>query len=139
VAARREVRQAALIISFEKLFLNDALEDIFNTAEESGEILVDDEVRNIVTSIFERQEEIDGIIGKFSDKRAVSRIPKIDLAILRLAIYEALYDDKVPVNVAISEAVALTEKYALDADISFVNGVLGSFAKKLSGKEVNKQ
>ena len=46
-----------------------------------------------------------------------------------------LYDEKVPVNVAISEAVSLTEKYALEPDIAFVNGLLGSFAKDIKKDE----
>ena len=131
VAKRREVRRSALLLSFEKLFLDDPLEDIFALAEEIGEFVVDDEVRGLVTGIFEKQEELDKIISTYSKKRVVSRIPKIDLAILRLAIYEALYVERVPVNVAISEAVWLAETYALDTDISFVNGVLGSFSKDL--------
>lgn len=87
------------------------------------------EVKALVRGIIEKSEEIDSIISKFSNKRAVERIPKINLAVLRLAIYEALYDEKVPINVAISEAVFLAEKYALDSDVSFVNGVLGSFSR----------
>lgn len=134
MAARREVRQSAFLLSFEKLFLDDELESIFATAEELGDMIpVDDEVKQLVCGIFDKKDELDEIISKFSDKRAVSRIPKINLAILRLAIYEALYDEKVPVNVAISEAVYLAQKYALDPDISFVNGVLGSFAKSIDG------
>ncbi|MBR1739503.1 MAG: transcription antitermination factor NusB [Ruminococcus sp.] len=132
---RREVRRSAFILSFEKLFRDDPIEEIFAAAEDVGELSVDDEVRQVVTNILERQEELDQIIGKYSDKRAVSRIPKINLAILRLAVYEALYDDKVPVNVAISEAVGLAEKYALEPDVSFVNGILGSFSKDLAAKE----
>lgn len=137
-AKRREVREAAFLLSFEKLFRqDDLLEDIFEAALEINEILVNEEVESVVKAIFERQEELDEIIAKYSDKRAVSRIPKINLAVLRLAIYEALYDEKVPVNVAISEAVSLTQKYALEPDIAFVNGVLGSFAKSLNtNKEV---
>lgn len=137
-AKRREVREAAFLLSFEKLFRQeDMLEDIFEAALEINEILVNEEVESVVKAIFERQEELDEIIAKYSDKRAVSRIPKINLAVLRLAIYEALYDEKVPVNVAISEAVSLTQKYALEPDIAFVNGVLGSFAKSLNtNKEV---
>ena len=130
MAGRREVRQAAFLLSFEKMFLDDDLDKIFESAEELGEFIpVNNEVKTLVRSIFDKQEELDGIIAKYSDKRAVNRIPKVDLAVLRLAIYEALYDEKVPMNVAISEAVYLTEKYALDPDISFVNGVLGSFSK----------
>lgn len=137
-AKRREVREAAFLLSFEKLFRqDDLLDDIFEAALEINEILVNEEVESVVKAIFERQEELDEIIAKYSDKRAVSRIPKINLAVLRLAIYEALYDEKVPVNVAISEAVSLTQKYALEPDIAFVNGVLGSFAKSLNtNKEV---
>lgn len=130
MAARREIRQSAFLLSFEKLFLDDDLDKIFESAEALNEFIpMDDEVRRLVRGVFDRQEELDGIIAKYSDKRAVNRIPKVDLAVLRLAIYEALYDEKVPMNVAISEAVSLTEKYALDPDISFVNGVLGSFSK----------
>ena len=59
----------------------------------------------------------------------MNRIPKVNLALLRLAIYESMFDDRVPVNVAISEAVKLAQSYALGSDVSFVNGVLGSFSK----------
>ena len=136
MAGRREVRQAAFLLSFEKMFLDDDLDKIFESAEELGEFIpVNDEVKVLVRSIFDKQEELDSIISKYSDKRAVSRIPKVDLTALRLAIYEALYDEKVPVNVAISEAVALTEKYALEPDIAFVNGLLGSFAKDIKKDE----
>lgn len=136
MAGRREVRQAAFLLSFEKMFLDDDLDKIFESAEELGEFIpVNDEVKTLVRSIFDKQDELDSIISKYSDKRAVSRIPKVDLTALRLAIYEALYDEKVPVNVAISEAVALTEKYALEPDIAFVNGLLGSFAKDIKKDE----
>ncbi|SFB81296.1 transcription antitermination factor NusB [Ruminococcus albus] len=136
MAGRREVRQAAFLLSFEKMFLDDDLDKIFESAEELGEFIpVNDEVKSLVRAIFDNQEELDSIISKYSDKRAVSRIPKVDLTALRLAIYEALYDEKVPVNVAISEAVALTEKYALEPDIAFVNGLLGSFAKDIKKDE----
>lgn len=133
-ANRRDVRESAFLLSFEKLLREDSIEEIIATAKEMGEFTVNGEVENTVKSVFEKQEELDGYISKYSDKRAVSRIPKVNLAILRLAVYQALYDDKVPVNVAISEAVALTQKYAYDTDISFVNGVLGSFAKGIQNE-----
>ena len=134
-AKRREVREAAFLLSFEMLFRDDSLEDIFESAYEINEINIDEEVENIVNNIYEKQSELDSIISKYSDKRTLNRIPKINLAILRLAIYEALYDDKVPVNVAISEAVSLTQKYAQEPDIAFVNGVLGAFYKDFESKE----
>ena len=134
-AKRREVREAAFLLSFEMLFRDDSPEDIFESAYEINEINIDEEVENIVNNIYEKKSELDSIISKYSDKRTLNRIPKINLAILRLAIYEALYDDKVPVNVAISEAVSLTQKYAQEPDIAFVNGVLGAFSKDFESKE----
>lgn len=128
-AKRRDVREAAFLLSFEKLFRDDSLDDIFMSAKEIDEFPFDEEAENLVRGIYEKSDEIDEIISKFSNKRAVSRIPKINLAILRLAIYEALYDEKVPLNVAISEAVSLTQRYAKEPDIAFVNGILGSFSK----------
>ena len=129
---RREIRESAFLLIFEKMFRQDEeLDDIFMSAMEVNEIIVNDEVKNVC----EKQDEIDSIISKFSNKRTVERIPKINLAILRLAIYEAIYEENVPVNVAISEAVALAGKYALEPDVSFVNGVLGSFAKEQEEKQ----
>ena len=114
---------------------DEELDDIFMSAMEVNEIIVNDEVKKLVENVCEKQDEIDSIISKFSNKRTVERIPKINLAILRLAIYEAIYEENVPVNVAISEAVALAGKYALEPDVSFVNGVLGSFAKEQEEKQ----
>ncbi|EGC01715.1 MULTISPECIES: transcription antitermination factor NusB [Ruminococcus] len=136
MASRHDIRQAAFLLSFEKLFLDEELESLFEGAEELGEfLLLNDDVKDLVRCVFDKQEELDSIISKYSDKRALNRIPKVDLAVLRIAIYEALYDDKVPVNVAISEAVSLTEKYALEPDVSFVNGLLGAFSKELKKDE----
>lgn len=133
---RREIRESAFLLIFEKLFRQDEeLDDIFMSAMEVNEITVNDDVKKLVEGVCDKQEEIDGIIGNFSNKRTVERIPKINLAILRLAIYEAMYEESVPVNVAISEAVALAGKYALEPDVSFVNGVLGSFAKEQEAKQ----
>lgn len=134
-AKRRDVRESAFVITFEALFRDETPEELFDNAKEIENIILNDEVKNAVRGIIEKSEELDGYIAKYSNKRAVSRIPKINLAILRLAIYEALYDDKVPVNVAISEAVMLAEKYAYEQDIAFINGVLGSFSKQLSENE----
>ncbi len=136
-AKRRDVRESALILTFEKLLRDDSLEEIFETASEAESVIVNNEVKALVCGIIEKSDEIDEIISKYSDKRAVERIPKINLAVLRLAIYEAIYDEKVPVNVAISEAVYLVGKYALDSDVSFVNGVLGSYSRSEGAPQNN--
>ena len=57
-----------------------------------------------------------------------ARMGKVDLTILRLAVYEMTYDDEVPTGVAINEAVELAKKFGQDASSSFVNGILAKFA-----------
>ena len=63
----------------------------------------------------------------------------MSLAILRIAVYEMIYDDKVPVNVAISEAVLLAKGYSYTPDVQFINGLLGAYAKDLEKKEEVKE
>ena len=126
---RREVRESVFILSFEKMFRDDSPDDIVALAEEIGDLTLNDEVIHNFKGIIEKADELDEVIARFSNKRTIDRIPKINLALLRLAIYEARYDDKVPINVAISEAVALAGKYAQEADIAFINGVLGAYSR----------
>lgn len=127
--SRRSIRESAFIIIFEKSFGNYELEELFAIAEESENIQINDEVKNIVNGVFDHLDELDKIISKYSQKRVIDRIPKVNLSVLRLAIYEAKYSENVPVNVAISEAVAIAEKYAFDTDAKFVNGALGAFSR----------
>ena len=132
---RRDIRESAFIISFEMLFRDDSIDELFESAAEIEDIVLNKDVRKTGDGIVAHSSEIDAEISSLSNKRSISRIPRINLAILRLAIYEALYDDKVPVNVAISEAVKLAEKYALEPDVSFINGVLGAFARKRAAQD----
>ena len=73
--------------------------------------------------------EIDKKIEELSVGWKKERIGKVELTILRLAIYEALYDDEVPAGVAINEAIELAKKYGGDDSPSFVNGILGKLTK----------
>ncbi len=132
---RRDIREASFILIFEKLFRDDSFEDIMDLAQNIDGFTVNDEVEKKFRGVYDKQSELDSIIAKYSSKRNIERIPKINVAIMRLAIYEALYDDKVPVNVAVSEAVTLARKYAMETDASFINGVLGSFARSLDHSE----
>ena len=132
---RSEIREAAFILTFEKLFTDDTAESVIEAAYEVDEFDMDDEVEKLFISVDEKSEELDRIIAEFSEKIQFGRIPKVSVAILRIAIYEMNYDDKVPVNVAISEAVILARKFTYDPDVQFINGVLGSYAKTLDSKK----
>lgn len=129
---KSHIREAAFLLIFEKLFRDDSCEDIIDCAKEADEYDFNNDAQALFCGTVEKAEELDNIIAEYSEKRKVNRIGKVCLAILRLAIYECLYVDRVPVNVAISEAVQLSRKYAFENDTQFINGVLGSFSR--SGK-----
>ena len=74
--------------------------------------------------------EIDERISKCSKGWKLDRIAKAELAILRLAVYEAVYDEDVPVGVAVNEAVELAKEYGTDNGPSFVNGILGNIVNE---------
>ena len=88
-----------------------------------------DYIRDKYEKIAEKLPEIDEAINKETTGWNTSRIGKVDLAIIRLAIYEIKYDDSVPTGVAINEAVELAKKYGQDGSPAFVNGVLAKFAQ----------
>ncbi len=79
--------------------------------------------------IQEKLADIDGMINEQATGWKTDRMGKVDLAIIRLAVYEIKYDDSVPTSVAINEAVELAKKFGQDESSSFVNGVLAKFSK----------
>ena len=127
---RREVRDCAFKLVYAKLMRDDDIEDLYSVFEDSELVVVDNKVREMVDGVLAHIDEIDAVIAKYSKTRAVLRIAKLNLAILRIAIFEALYDDDTPVNAAISEAVLLSRKYTYEEDAAFINGILGSFSRE---------
>ena len=89
-------------------------------------------IRSAVQGIQEKQEELDGYIEKFSNNWKLSRISLISRSVMEVAMYEILYVDDVPAGVAINEAVELCKKYEEAETVSFVNGILGKFAKEVA-------
>ena len=83
-------------------------------------------VRELVSGVIRNREEIDGSIRKFAPAWPLEQVAMIDRNVLRLAIFEILFDNKVPVKVAISEAVELAKIFGNENSSRFVNGVLGS-------------
>lgn len=92
-------------------------------------------IDNVVAGVANREEELNESIQKFSIGWDVSRISRLTRAILQLAMFEILYVEDVPTGVAISEAVRLSKMYDGDDTGSFVNGILGSFARSLTTEE----
>ena len=132
---RREIRESAFKLTFESLFRDDSTDEIIALAEDVEEITVTDDVIKLFKGTIEKSDELNKIIEKYSEKRALDRIPKVNIAVLKLALYEVLYDEKVPLNVAINEAVLISKKYSQEADVNFVNGVLGAYSRAEGEKE----
>ena len=132
---RREIRDSAFKLVFEQLLRDDDINELYEIAEEIEEITVNEEVKKIVEGTLEHAEELDGIISKYSKSRSISRISKLNLAILRIAMYESLYDNNTPMNAAISEAIKLSMMYTYKEDTAFINGVLGAFSRDSQKEE----
>ncbi len=82
--------------------------------------------RELVSGVVQNKEKIDHNIKSFAPAWPIEQIPAVDRNILRLAIFEILLDNKVPVKVAINEAVELAKTFGSESSSKFVNGVLGS-------------
>ncbi len=93
-------------------------------------------IDSVVTGVANREQDLNDYIRKYSIAWDISRISKLTRCILQLAIYEILYAEDVPTGVAVSEAVRIAKKYDSDEAGSFVNGILGSFARSLNAPKV---
>ena len=85
-------------------------------------------ISNKFHNIVEKIDEIDAAINEVSEGWKTRRMGKVDLTLIRLAVYEMKYEDDIPVKVAINEAVELAKQYGTDESPAFVNGVLAKLA-----------
>ena len=101
----------------------DRLDDTMDTQPEYSE---EDQayIRTKYAQVCEKLPDIDARLNTVSEGWKTERMSRVDLALIRLALYEMLYDDKVPVKVAINEAVEIAKKYGGADSPSFVNGIL---------------
>lgn len=104
--------------------INYYLEDVSGITEKELNYITDK-----VLKIVDKIQVLDGMINEVSLGWPTTRLGKSELTIMRLAVYEMKFDDDIPVNVAINEAVELAKKYGADSAPSFVNGVLAKLAK----------
>lgn len=132
VLKRREAREAVLGLLFESEFRADeSSEEIFATSVENRELPADPYMEKAYFMICQHHEEIDTLIGEHAKGWKTSRLSKLSRSILRLAVYEMLYEIEIPYSVSINEAVELSKKYDEDKARPFVNGVLNSIKNEL--------
>ena len=126
---RKQAREEAFILVFEKLFIQSEPDEILDLACEVRDLIPDDYIKSVFLGVYSKVDEIDEIISTNAIGWKIERISKTALAVLRLAIFEMKYLDEIPVSVSINEAVELCKKYATKEDASFVNGILSTVAK----------
>ena len=128
---RKQAREEAFILVFEKEFNDNGVEDILETAAEVRDLVPDEYINTVFKGVYERLDELDSLISENSVGWSIGRISKTALCIMRLAIFEMKYINEIPVSVSINEAVELCKKYATENDASFVNGILSTVSKAL--------
>lgn len=128
---RKQSREEAFILVFEKVFSGGSVEEILELAGEARDLKPNDYIKTVFAGVYDNIDEINGIISENAIGWKINRISKTALCVLRLAIYEMKYMEDIPASVSINEAVELCKKYATKEDASFVNGILASVVKKL--------
>ena len=128
---RKQAREEAFILIFDKEFNDNSIEDILETAAEARDLVPDDYINRVFKGVYDSLGELDSLISESLVGWSITRISKTALCIMRLAIFEMKYIEEIPVSVSINEAVELCKKYATENDASFVNGILSTVAKAL--------
>jgi len=128
-------REAALSLLYSSDISEANLEEVIEQGLYPADDLdVSEYAESLVLGVVEHRDEIDERLAAISENWAVDRMPVVDRAILRLATYEMLFVDEVPISVSINEAVELAKSYGGEDDSSrFVNGVLGRIARTIEG------
>ncbi len=133
--SRYKKREQAFILSFETLFSDTEIDELADNAVDGSDEYMSDYAIMCAKGILANAEKIDALISKNLKKGwKISRISKVSYTVIRLAIFEMLYVEDVPVSVSINEAVELAKKYSVPDDSAFVNGVLGAVAKEIDNE-----
>lgn len=126
---RHESRELAFILLFEKLFTESPVEEIVLHAGEARDVSADPFAVSLATGAENKLTEIDEVIARHSLKWSQKQMSRVARSVMRLAVYEMLYEPDIPVSVSINEAVELAKKYGGEEDASFINGVLGGVSR----------
>lgn len=136
--SRTTAREVAMMMEFSRMLGGeDTPERVCDKADGIEPGALDEEdvlyVGQILAGISEHLEEIDAYVSRYSEGWSIERIARVDLSILRVAVYEMLYRrEDVPTGAAINEAVELAKRYGGERSYAFINGILGSVAKEVS-------
>lgn len=128
---RHQARELAFSLLFEHEFDKERVPaELYDTAKASRDAEESKYVRTVIAGVAEHEAEIEGLVAEASRGWSLSRISKVALSILKLAIYEMLYMPDIPIRVSLNEAIELTKAYAEEEARPFVNGILNTVAER---------
>lgn len=132
---RRSLREQIFKLLFRVEFnLKEEMEEQCRLFLEHEDVEIEEQDAEYIvgkyTAIHEKLEEIDSMVNEKAKGWSTDRMGKVDLTIIRLAVYEMKFDDTIPEGVAINEAVELAKKFGQDESAGFINGVLAKFVDK---------
>ena len=126
---RKEAREQAFCILFEHAMTGESMDEILHAAAEARDFVPNSFTEQELFGVEEHLEQIDTLISENIRGWNIKRISKVTLALLRLAVYEILFDPAIPAGVSANEAVEIAKKYGGKDDAPYVNGVLSSVIK----------
>ena len=134
---RKQAREGTMQLLFQMGINNDYSEDSLETYLNnfSFDKAETEYILDAVDKILENKEVIDNHISEHIKGWEIERLANVDLSILRIAIYEVLYREDIPVQVSINEAIEISKKYSTEDSYRFINGVLGGFVRSLDKKD----
>lgn len=136
IKERTKARQQAISLLYSSAMVDKpALDILENGLYPSSDLEISEYAEALVVGTQQHLHDIDARIADISQNWTLDRMPLVDLAILRVAVYEMLYCSEVPVSVAISEAVEVAKSFGAEDESSrFINGVLGKIACAVEGE-----
>ena len=128
---RRAEREQAFVLIFERTINNDSTKNIIENANLSRDMELSGFASSVALGVEAQEAVIDEKIERSIVGWKMNRLSKVSLALLRLAIYEMLFEKDIPIRVSINEVIDLAKKYGGSEDAPFINGVLGTVAQEL--------
>lgn len=137
--SRKTAREVTMKLVFAKMFDGECEETYQEVLDKSGikEAPTEEDIcysQEVLKGIEEHEAEIDALIDEIAIGWRIERMPKVDLSVLRIAIYEMVYRDDIPHGVSINEAVELAKQFGGERSSAYINGMLGTLAKRLEGE-----
>ena len=135
---RRTARENAVIALYEASFSATQIEDIIAASRENKENEIDSFGEALLVNFYAHSSEVDDEIKARLKGWTLDRLPRIDAAVLRLAVTEMLFGaEKDMDSIIINEAVEIAKKYSGDSNYQFINGVLGALSHKSEADDMN--